>query len=238
MGVTALHSLILTLQLRYDVRESEGTRDGLETDRVPGRSYYFNPFTGEFDFAVVTGFGRTLDPSEIVTARVSDSSPRIGLQYKPTPNATWRASWRRSFKTPNWSDQFSPRELASWETRPFFSTPWGGQYVDPYDPDGPTLITAAEGVISTSLRYLPDLLPEHSDNWSLSFDWSPPALPGLRWSVDWSLTDFTNRIERSSTYIYDHTEAAFASEQIAVRNERGDLTEVHFRNVNICRVQE
>lgn len=233
MDVPAMHSLILTLQIRYDVRETEGTRDGLETDRIPGRHYYWDPFLGDFGSVASIGFGRTLDPSEIVTARVSDSSPRLGLQFKPTPNATWRASWRRSFKTPNWSDQFSPREPASWETRPFTSGSFR-QYIDPHDPDGPTLITAAEGVISRSLRYLPDLEAEYSDNWSLGFEWSPAALPGLRWSVDWSVADFTNRIATSSQYIYDHTAEAFASDQIAVRNERGDLTEVHFRNVNIA----
>ena len=232
MGVTALHSLILTLQMRYDTREMDGARDGEETEFIPGRHYYFDPFTGEFAVRSHTSFRRTVNPSEIVTARVSDNSPRIGLQYKPTPNATWRASWRRSFKTPNWSDQFSPWEPEPWETRPFYSS-WR-QYTDPFDPDGPTLITRNEGVVQRSLRYVPDLQPEYSDNWSLSFDWSPPALPGLRWSVDWSLADFTNRIAPSSTYIYDHPEAAFASEQIALRNERGDLTEVHFRNVNIA----
>lgn len=231
MDVPAMHSLVLTLQFRYDVGESEGARDGREDPRVTAYFHFYNPFIEDWDYITRSTRRRVFNPSEIVTARASSNSPRIGLQYKPTPNVIWRASWRRSFKAPNWSDQFGSQEPS--EKRLLWS---GGtrQYLDPYDPDGPTLITRDEGVMAGYEYYVPDLKAEYSNNWSLGFDWSPAALPGLRWRVDWSLTDFTNRITSSLNYVLNYFDIAAGHDQIVVRNERGDITEVIYRNINLA----
>ena len=66
--------------------------------------------------------------------------------------------------------------------------------MDPYHPDGPTEFSLPFGGVIRQV-YNTDLKNEFSDTYSVGFDWAPLAIPGLRWTVDWSKTDFTNRIE-------------------------------------------
>lgn len=231
-GVPFAHSLTVTLQMRWDVNETRGASDGFSRRQIPVRLYYWDPFQAEFDYVESTWNTSDLDPSRLHTAKVTDSSPRLGLQYQPTPNMTWRLAWRRSFTAPVWSEQFTTREAG--RPRPFGSTPWGPPVIDPYDPDGPTEITRDMGVLLYAVPYTPDLEAEYGDNWSVGLDWSPPAVQGLRLSVDWSKVDFTNRIAHSSNYIYDNPEWLLDSDKIGVRNERGDLIRVNSRRINLA----
>jgi len=228
---TGLHSLILTLQARYDVSEAEGSIGGYSQHVIPVRWYYWDPDTG-FDFVVNDRFWRTrtIDPN-LVTARDGRLSPRIGFQYQPNAGLTLRAAWRRSFKAPVWSDQFSPRD----EGNPsIYASGWRGKVIDPYDPDGPTEITQDLGVTQVFVPSNPEIESEYSDYWSLDFEWAPESLPGLRWSMEWSLVDVSNRVRSSSAWFYNNPEWILNHPHVAVRNERGDLVQVKSIDINIA----
>ena len=236
MDIPLADSLNLTLQMRYDRYETDGVSDGLETPQIMIRYYYWDPFDAAIKHVVRSWSNRILNPSQIHTAKVTDSSPRIGIHYKPTPSVTWRMSWQRSFNAPNWGDQFSAREPYPPST--FASSPFR-RIVDPYDPDGPTEITRDLGVTQVSQLYTPDIDAEHLDNWSASLDWAPETLPGLRLSLDWSKAEYTDRIAASKdpprrrAWIYDNPEWLLNLPEIAVRDEQGNLTQVIHRDINI-----
>lgn len=230
MNIPAVHALNLTLQMRYDNYETEGVSDGLETPSIMVRYYYWDPFAAEIRHTVRSWTNRILNPSQVHVAKLTDSSPRIGIHYKPTPSLTWNMSWQRSFKAPNWGDQFNARE-------PFapsrFASSSFRRIVDPYDPDGPTEITRDLGVTQVSQYYTPDIEAEHLDSWSASLDWAPGILPGLRLSLDWSRAEYTDRIAASTLWIYENPEWLLNLDQIAVRDEAGNLLQVIHRDINI-----
>ena len=229
--VPGVHSLFVTLQGNWTTTESEGAGDGLDENWIPIRNWYWDPFAEDFAYVESTWPSRELNPSAIETAKVTDFVPRVGIQYRPTPVFTVKASWSRAYNAPNWSDQFSPR--APFPPSIFASSPWR-QIIDPFDPDGPTEILREFGVTQQSVSFTPDLEPEYSDHWSASFEWAPGFAPGLRWHLGWSKTDYTNRIATSSRWAYDHPEFVFDNPKVAVRNERGDLVHVIHRDINLA----
>ena len=227
----ALHSLILTVQARYDINEASGALGGgLNRSFIPVRWHYWDPDVG---FTYVQTFWQlsdVMDPT-IGAARNSDLIPSAGIQYKPSSNLAIRVRWSRSYRAPNWSDQFSPGDLG--RPLPLVSSPFFPIF-DPYDPDGPTELTRDLGITLQHVPYTPDIQPEYSDSWTAGFDWSPAFLPGLRWTADWSVTDFTNRIQNSALWLYRNPEYVFDNPLIAVRNERGDLLMVNNRDINLA----
>ena len=227
-ALPGLRSLVLTLQARRDVNKAVGSIGGLTSIRVPARQHYWDPEEG-FVSVEVTRLQQQINPN-LMTAKTSRTTPRAGIHYKPLHNLTVRASWSRSFRAPPWSEQFGPREPIVRGFPPFFYE----SVLDPFDPDGPTEITSESGVTQVSLNYAPDLKSETSDNYTVGFDWSPTALPELRWAVDWASVDYTNRIVSNSEYVYDHPEVVYGNPQTAKRNERGDLESVHIRLINLA----
>ena len=230
-AMRGLRSLILSLGARYDVQESLGAFGGdWNQQRIPCRNGYWDPFTTEivrFDDRCVH---RNVT-ANLGTARVGRVTPRAGIQYKPTDNLVTRLRWSRSFRAPNCSDVFYARNA---DPRPtsyasnFFQT-----IIDPYDPDGPTEITWGHGVLRQSVPVTPGIQPEHADHWTAGFEWSPEAVPGLLWSVDWSATDFTDRIRSSGLWLSTDPGPVLNHPLVAERNERGDLVKVYSRRINI-----
>lgn len=223
-----LRSMVLTLQARRDVNEAVGTIGGLASTRVPARQHFWDPDDG-FVAVEVSRLQQQITPN-LMTAKTSRTTPRAGIHYKPSSGLTVRASWSRSFRAPPWSEQFGPREPIVRDFPPFSYD----SVLDPYDPDGPTEITSESGVTRVTLNYAPDLKSETSDNYTVGLDWSPAALPELRWAVDWASVDYTNRIVSNNRYVYDHPEVVYNSPQTAIRNERGDLESVQIRLINLA----
>ena len=242
-----VHSLILSLQARRDENESTasaymGTRGAylsfefLDPLPVP----YWHPEQGwliyeqrqwAFHYAdVVHDFNYT-------TAKQSRTSPSVGLRYQPVESFTMRTRWTRAFRAPVWSDQFQtcidppPDSFCSPDTR--FRSSFSG--VDPYHPDGPTEFSLPFGSVIRQV-YNTELKNEYSDTYSVGFDWTPATIPGLRWTVDWSKTDFTNRI-------HDGVEIAFMAQlrpelvmnhpQVVTRDANGEIESMLFLPINI-----
>lgn len=227
-ALPGVDSLVLTLQARRDTNESEGSIGGRSRPDVPIRWHYWDPDEG-FTY-VESSWGVYLVDPNLVTAEFGRVSPRIGIQYRPVADFTFRASWQRNYRSPTWRDQFGPGEPETFGPWVCFPDPC----TDPFDPDGPTLITRASGVTQYLLDNAEDIREEYSDNYSASFDWWPKAIPGLRWGIEWERADFTNKIVAASGILNRSPELILDNPQIAVRNERGDLTAVTLREINLA----
>ena len=223
-----VHSLILTLQARRDVYESEGAHlkqqyQGFEN--LPDiQQPYWHPDHGWTTYARRNFVYHYDNDLNITRLKKSRTSPRVGLRFQPVSTFTMRGSWSRSFRPPVWSEQYSATDAGLQRARRYTSP-----YFDPYAPGGPADIRAFY-VISS---YNPTLKAEYSDNYSLGFDWSPAAIPGLNWTVDWFKVDFTNKIESSSSFIQSRPELVFNNPDVVERDDQGNAVQVSHWPVNL-----
>lgn len=201
-----LHSLLLNLQARRDTYDATGAVGGVTRVRQSGRWVH----VGE---------------PNIVTLTHTHTSPRIGLRYEPVANLAFRASWAQSFRPPVFSDTFHIVEARE-----------DTVYVqDPYDvPGGPTCLAFGCQVRRATIYSVgDDLRPEIADTYSLSFEWSPEALPGLLWTAHWSNVDFTDKIEFSYNLLFSDPEVAFTLPSIIERDADGNAIKAFARYINL-----
>lgn len=226
-----MQSLTVTLQGRVDVNEMQGASSAQAAwEVVAAREWWWDPDTG-FEYFDTTAGRLSLIPA-LETVRQTGFSPRVGLHYKPASDFTFRVAWRRSFKSPNWSDMFStqPESSITHTIRSYGPKP----LIDPYDPDGPTELVEELGVIRRYVWYTPDVEPEHSNNWTFSIEWAPGGISGLRWTANLAIVDLTNMIDDSGRWFSQDLEGVLSIPEVAIRNERGDLLEFHSRRINIA----
>ena len=243
-----VHSLILSLQARYDDNQSRGSAymgtrgayrgfEFLDPQPIP----YWHPEDGwliynqtRFTFY----YDNVVHDFNYTTTKQSRTSPSVGLRYQPTEDFTLRTRLSRSFRPPVWSDQYAtcidppPESFCSPDTRFRSSFPTG---LDPYHPNGPTEFELPFGAVIRQV-YNTELKNEFSDTVSVGFDWSPAAIPGLRWRVDWSETDFTNRIEDGVAVAFMaqlRPELIMNHPQVVTRNAAGDIESLLFLPINI-----
>lgn len=223
-------SLYVTLQNRYDVHWTWGAAGShnVETgSRLPYSQWptvgfdIWDPDTGDYTTIYIrTSPIRTERIANIVTVRRSKESPRVGIRYQPIDELTLRASWSRAFQLP------FPSFL--------FGTFNDGEHFyylfDPYDPDGADDVR----VPYTYTWHNTDLEPEFSDTRSLSFQWTPRFIDGLLVEADYSTVDFQNRVEHSGSLVNNHLAIAFKIPEIIERNERGDITQINFKLLNVA----
>ena len=201
-----LASLVLSLQARHDVYETEGGNGGIIPVYVPGTGW---TYPGE---------------ANIIDVENSATSPRLGIQYGPTDDFTLRGSWSESFRPPVWADLFSATDSTVY-------TYWS--YFDPYAPSGSS---GPIFIPTSLARNAIDTKPEYSENTSFSFDWTPAGLPGFRWTLDWSTIDFTDKIENVGGLFRDFPEVIFALPEVVERDADGNATLFHRgRPINIAR---
>ena len=213
-----INMLTFTAQARYDSYEAEGANGGVDFVGGFGLTRQFIAGQG---WTSVPGFvGMNVGEPNIVKTKLSRTSPRFGIAYRPTRSVLMRAAWSRSFKAPVFSDTFSTRNA-----REFNSF-----YTDPHAPGGPSF-----GPIPTEFRSNNlDINAEHANKWSLGMDWSSMTIPGLRVIVDWKRTDFVNKIEYGSTLLYNHADIAFTLPQLVERDETGRAVAVYNTSINIA----
>ena len=165
-------------------------------------------------------FEGAMGTSGLIETKKAATSPRIGFQYMPNDSIVMRAALSESFQPPTYGSQFggdAPLGIAY---------PW----VDPYHPSGvPTF-----NFFPTTLGvFNPEIKPEFSDNYSTGFEWNSQKMPGLRWSVDWSRIDFSDKIEFSNRLLNYHPEIAFSLPEIVQRDADGHITNVSFKYLNL-----
>ena len=192
-----------------DLRLSlKGRRDTYKTTGASGGvtyDYLVEDFVGE---------------PRLVSTSKSANSPWVGLIYKPLETLTLRANWSKAFRPPVYSDLFDREN----------SDPAPDCYLtDPYDPDGESDCFLVD-YRSANL----ELESEFSNSFALGIEWTPDALPGLLWTVDWSFIDYENQIENSYFLLLDYPEIGFRIPQIVERNAEGRVTTIYVRNINLA----
>ena len=214
-----LHSLVLNLQARNDSYASAGFSGRDYNSRIVSKVVYMsNLGWTEYDDYASEYFG----PLDRIKNKKSATSPRIGLLYKPVESLGVRASWSRSFRPPDYSDIYNAFSGSVYT--------WGE--TDVAHPSGmPVYVPSVPHI---AFRVDPDLESEFSDNYSLSFDWSPQSLPGFRWTIDWSRIDFTNRIEYAYDILRADKESAYRHPKIVRRDADGNITSIFWGDVNIA----
>ncbi|MCY3623782.1 MAG: TonB-dependent receptor [Gammaproteobacteria bacterium] len=219
--------LYLTLQARHDSYSARGPLGGVTDDRrfvFDVRAWH--PDTGWTD---VPGFRTTEDGTPNITKVTrSDTTPRVGLHFKPVDSLAFRAAWTESFHPPAYKQNFGTQE------------PGDGYFgfTDPLHPDGEELSFARR----LEPGYNENLRSEYADKLSLGFDWSPEAFPGLSWSVDWSRINFTDKIEHAwDVFWQGYGEAREANRAIIAgnpefveRDEDGYPVSITFGEINLA----
>lgn len=215
-----LRKLILTLQARYDFNSilvSDGT--AVDRNRLQLESPLWDPDIGDFTLVTETYPDEVHNPN-LRKARQTRTSPRVGLVYEPINDLALRMSWSRSFRPPVWSDLGTNREAIERD--------WG--FFDPLDPDGPSFVY----VPMVNVDWNVDLDNEHSDNYSVALQWSPVWVPDLEWTANWSLVDYTDRIEHVGSYYYSDREVFASLPEVVQRDERGDAMFVYLGRINVA----
>ena len=156
-------------------------------------------------------------------ASFDNISPRIGLAYTPFSDLDLRASWGESFRAPSANDLFTSS-----------STSLIGFQLDPFSPDrvpgGPVPVVF---VPVTSQNANPDLQPETSTSTSLGLNYRPDYLEGVELDVNWSRTDFSNRIANTLLLSFALLPDEFLSiPGVAVRDEDGRLIGLNHQVLN------
>ena len=220
-----IRSLVLSLQARRDTYESTGStgRERALVQDVPN-DYYVPGEGWRHGFGWRWAFSGPLNHA---VDKHSATSPRIGVHYKPSDSLILRASWSKSFRPPLFHTIFSTTQNTE-SVSPF-------AVLDYAHPSG-TPRWQTEAYVTYRYRFHNlDLDPESSDNYSLGIDWSPAALPGLRWTVDWSLVDYTDRIEHSDDLIRGSRtrQVAFGLPELVERDANGLITYINNMYLNI-----
>lgn len=154
---------------------------------------------------------RSLDAS--LAVRYEDSrglgdfdttNPKFGLRYEPVEGFALRGSYGTSFHAPPMRFAYNgPQPVPGGNTifyaNAFYTAPCNTTLValngfsgTPGAPTGNCTFTGM--VVSGGAG--PILKPEEADTWTLGFDFSPPALPGLKLSASYFNLEIENRIVR------------------------------------------
>lgn len=102
--------------------------------------------------------------------------PKLGLIYTPFEGLTFKGSWGRSFRLPTFYQQYLGY-AAVLDDAPYY----GSRY-----PAGTTaLVLSGAG---------PNMKPERSENWTISAEIKPTALPGLSATISYFNFDYNDRV--------------------------------------------
>ncbi|WP_447728278.1 TonB-dependent receptor [Sphingomonas koreensis] len=110
------------------------------------------------------------------------TNPKVGVNYKPFDDLLIRGNYGTSFHAPSLADTTS---LADARAQILLFSPFRAPGSSPFDILRPTIILAGGS---------PDLTPEKAKTWSVGFDWTPSAVPGLVASLTYYNVRFTDAI--------------------------------------------
>lgn len=181
--------LTLNLQVRYDSYRVEGA-DGSDANGDPN----------------------------LLEAKFSATSPRVGIAYQPIDDLVIRAAWSEGFRAPTFERLFDANPLPD-----FFATLPFLRFFDPLAPGGP--VEVRTGLIREGN---PNLRPEQSTQWDLGFTWAPGSIPGLSVSAAYSDIDYRDRIVSGGALFRDLPPEFLAPrEDLVIRDDDGNaITQV------------
>lgn len=150
--------------------------------------------------------------------RQGDHAPNIGIVYYPRSDMRLTANFSRTIQQPLISQLFDTYDEFEWQTY---------DILDLYDPDGPTF----HDVVPYRYSYANTALEASvGDNYSIRLKWWPQFVNGLEMEVSYVSTSLKGNIEHTSAY--QREPLALQSDQLAVRNDRGDLISLNYDYFN------
>ncbi|MFC3077441.1 TonB-dependent receptor [Phenylobacterium terrae] len=108
----------------------------------------------------------------------STSNPKVGVTWSPIEGLLLKGTYGTSFRAPLLQDL----QLLRGGAALIVST-----VPDPLSPTG-----TSTGLAVNAGN--PNLTPEEATNWAFTFDYQPPAVPGLRLSATWFSIDYDNQV--------------------------------------------
>lgn len=210
-----VQELYVSLQARRDTHTFYGPQGGIERIRggfEPNAYRAWKPGVGWVN-AWGSEYDILLGTANILDIEKKDTTPRIGLLYKPVDSLSIRAAWTESFHPPLFSQQFNVEDIRMRDFGIFVR-----DYHHPDREEGGFVFVALTLI---DAPYNPELRSEYADKYSLGIDWRPESIPGLRWTVDWSRTDFTDKIASSSILGFTHPDLISGDPKIVQRDENG-----------------
>ncbi len=175
-------------RLAFNVRATSGGVTQVMRDAVERRESRFG--YGELSVPLVGAANRMplVDALRLSAAvRYEDykgidavATPKLGLVYAPHPDVTLKYSWGRSFKIPTLQQVNQSREAILLDESEFSPQPV------PALPPGSTVLLLAGGN--------PDLRAERATSSTLSVEFKPRFLRGLRIEASWFDIDYRGRI--------------------------------------------
>ncbi|WIO74971.1 TonB-dependent receptor [Porticoccaceae bacterium LTM1] len=188
--------LDLTLAARYEKIDQQGTSrlsNGLyELDDdlyQAGAGYpdYYVPWgdVGDFNLGEFVGLAEagsifTNGPDTAVDRTFSSTTPQVSLNWRPVDDLRVRATWGESFLTPQSQQLYGNVRafdgLYSWTSLEGLPLP-----------DGVNRVAWLSGPNS-------NLEPQDAETWTVGFDYTPMALPGLVVKATYSEVEFDNYI--------------------------------------------
>lgn len=173
-------------------------------DWVEVETYTYN-FGGERDI-------------DLILYREGDTIPTYGLSYHYNDDIYLRVNRSIAIQQPDISELFDTYESFEWLRR---------DVLDLYDPDGPTL----HPQIPYEYSYAnPELDSERSVNTSYEIRWNPSFIQGFAAIVKYTKINIKGTITHTGQYA--GIPEALSSDNIAVRNERGDLISLRYNHFN------
>jgi iron complex outermembrane receptor protein len=162
-----MRELELQASVRHDRYKTVSTSDTLMADTRDG------PF----------------GPAEYSTNKVSSSDYLLGLRFSPLQSLVLRASVASGFLPP------SLGQISSFSYRlPASDLPLYYNVMGDSRRGGTPIAGEADGSIENTVGGNPNLRPEQSKSWSAGIILMPSAVPGLRWSVDYTKIEKTDEI--------------------------------------------
>lgn len=210
-----VRELYVSLQARRDTHTFNGPQGGVERIRGGFSSNAYRAWKPGVGWVNALGFeyDTLLGTANILDVEKADTTPRIGLLYKPVDSLAIRAAWTESFHPPLFEQQFDVEDI---RRRDFF---YGVR--DTLHPDRGDDPWVFVSLILFDAPYDPEIRSEFADKYSLGLDWRPESIPGLRWTMDWSRIDFTDKIASGTEFIGSHPDLVLANPKVIQRDENG-----------------
>lgn len=161
----------------------------------------------------------------LVLYREGETIPTYGLSYHYNDDIYIRINRSIAVQQPDISELFDTYESFDWIRF---------DVLDLYDPDGPTL----HDQVPYEYSYAnPDLDSERSVNTSYEIRWNPSFIQGFSAIAKYTKINIKGTIRHTGDYA--GVPEALQSENIAIRNERGDLISLVYNHFNqFRRVQQ
>ena len=215
--------LHLTLKNQRTIDSSWGATGGGNSFEInTGVLPVWDPGTGEWvEFNVVWFGSGAGDDLDLALYRSGENAPTFGLSYKYNDDLAFRANRSTAIQQPDISELFDTDPGFGWV---LFDV------LDLYDPDGPTVHPQVPYEYNFAN---PDLDHETSKNTSYRVTYEPSFLDGFMMEVKYTKINISGTISHTSEYA--GIPESLSSDNIAVRNERGDLIGLRYNEFNNLR---